>query len=202
LKVSSNHYRSSKKTNWENLKISWIFYLFWHSGQSWPLSTQTMHIFVISKLFATRTSTLTLKILILQWKFSIFKADARVEDLLILKSFRTKVGCNTHVQLLRPQGFWISQKTQITPPYCTYIESQPTALQHCKTDSITQWQCFNGNAFTLFFLSIISILVSDQNIKLNIFSPHLKAKETLYEFIFFFLFLFFNWFFINEVIKN
>jgi hypothetical protein len=45
------------------------------------------------------------KILTLLWKFSIFKVDARVEDLKILKSCRTKVGCDNHMQLLRPQGF-------------------------------------------------------------------------------------------------
>jgi hypothetical protein len=56
------------------------------------------------------------KILTLLWKCSIFEADARVEDLKILKSCRTKVGCDIYTQLLRPQGFWISQKTQITPP--------------------------------------------------------------------------------------
>jgi hypothetical protein len=56
------------------------------------------------------------KILTLLWKFSIFKADARVENLKVLKSCRMKVGCNKHVQLLGPQGFWISQKTHITPP--------------------------------------------------------------------------------------
>jgi hypothetical protein len=38
---NSNRYRSSKETNWENLKISWIFYLFWPGGQSWPSSIQT-----------------------------------------------------------------------------------------------------------------------------------------------------------------
>jgi hypothetical protein len=42
--------------------------------------------------------------------------DARVKDLKILKSCRSKVGCDKHIQLLRPQDFWISQKTQITPP--------------------------------------------------------------------------------------
>jgi hypothetical protein len=29
------------------------------------------------------------------------------------------------MQLLRPQGFWISQKTQITPPYCTLKQLVP-----------------------------------------------------------------------------
>jgi hypothetical protein len=44
------------------------------------------------------------------------QADARVEDLKILKSCRTKVGCDKHMQLLKPQGVLISQKTEITPP--------------------------------------------------------------------------------------
>jgi hypothetical protein len=57
-----------------------------------------------------------IKIFTLLRRFSIFKADARVEDLKISKSCRTKVGCDKHLQLLSPQGFWISQKTQITPP--------------------------------------------------------------------------------------
>jgi hypothetical protein len=60
MEVSSNRYRSSKATNWENLKTSWIFYLFWPSGQSWPPSIQTMHIFGISGQFATRKSTISL----------------------------------------------------------------------------------------------------------------------------------------------
>jgi hypothetical protein len=33
----------------------------------------------------------------LLWKFSIFKADARMEDLKIFKSCKTKVGCNKHM---------------------------------------------------------------------------------------------------------
>jgi hypothetical protein len=57
------------------------------------------------------------KILTLLWNFSIFKAYARVEDFHILKSCRTKVDCDKHMQLLRPQDSWISQNTQITPPY-------------------------------------------------------------------------------------
>jgi hypothetical protein len=63
--------------------------------------------------FVGQTKNLTLL-----WNFKIFEADARVEDLKILKSCRTKVGCDNYMQFLRPQGFWISQKTQITPPYC------------------------------------------------------------------------------------
>jgi hypothetical protein len=47
-------------TNWENLKISLIFYLFWPSGQSWPKSLQTMHIFGIGEQFATRKSSISL----------------------------------------------------------------------------------------------------------------------------------------------
>jgi hypothetical protein len=60
------------------------------------------------------------KILTLLWKSSIFKADARVEDLKFLKSCRTKVGCDKQMQLLWPQGFWISQKTHITLPWCSF----------------------------------------------------------------------------------
>jgi hypothetical protein len=56
------------------------------------------------------------KILTLLRKFSIFKADARVEHLKILKICRTKVGCNKYMQLLRPQVFEFLKKTQITPP--------------------------------------------------------------------------------------
>jgi hypothetical protein len=118
MEVSSSRYKSSKETTGENLKISSILYLFWPSGQTWPPSIQTMHIFGISEQFATRKSTIggQPKILTLLWKFSIFKADARVEDLNILKSWTTKVGCDKDMQLLRPQSFWISHKTQITPP--------------------------------------------------------------------------------------
>jgi hypothetical protein len=37
--------------------------------------------------------------------FNLQDQDAQVEDLKILKSCRTKVGCDKHVQLLRPKGF-------------------------------------------------------------------------------------------------
>jgi hypothetical protein len=56
--------------------------------------------------------------------------DARVEDLKILKSCIAKVGCDCdkQKQLLRQQGFWISQKTQIPLPLCTVDKMQGTTV--------------------------------------------------------------------------
>jgi hypothetical protein len=93
MEVNPNRYRSSKETNWEILKISWIFTFF--------------GLVVKIDLLAYKPCTM---------QFSIFKADAQVEDLKILKSCIPKVCCDKHMQLLRPQGFWISQKMEITPP--------------------------------------------------------------------------------------
>jgi hypothetical protein len=59
------------------------------------------------------------KILTLLWKFWIFKTNARVENLKIIRSCRKIVGCDKCMQLLR-QGSWISQKAQITPHYYTF----------------------------------------------------------------------------------
>jgi hypothetical protein len=86
MEVNPNRYRSSKVDNWEILKISWIFTFF--------------DLVVKVDLQAYKPCTI---------QFSIFKADAQVEDLKILKSCITKVFCDKHMQLLRPQGFWISE---------------------------------------------------------------------------------------------
>jgi hypothetical protein len=56
------------------------------------------------------------KIYTLLWKYSIFKVHTPVENLKILKSCRTKVGCDTHVQLLRPQGFSV-KKNRTSPNF-------------------------------------------------------------------------------------
>jgi hypothetical protein len=96
MEVNPNRYRSSKETNWEILKISWIFTFF--------------GLVVKVDLLAYKPCTM---------QFSIFKADAQVEDLKILKSCITKVFCDKHNATFTTTGFlnfWIFEKMEITPP--------------------------------------------------------------------------------------